>query len=185
MAAKEQLPSVEELKHSVASINFLADYLFGEVDSPIKQQFKANALAQQHPETTAIVKLATDLIAQSQPLPPEELLTVTQLASKLSEILSKKISAKQVNSALIELGFQETHPNQSRSWQLTETGTEYGLVLATTSKTNSWSGTRVKWFEKVISPLTEYFSDHTDVPSSATNGRNSRKPIGGAPQLLS
>jgi hypothetical protein len=84
-------------------------------------------------------------------------MTATELASRLSEDLERKIKPAQVNEALVKLGLQVRPENGKRIWQLTEAGTSYGFSRLATSKTNDWSGPQVTWRETVLPLLIDYF----------------------------
>jgi hypothetical protein len=86
-------------------------------------------------------------------------LTPTQIASKLSEQIGRRISNREVNLALEKLGLQKKI-NSSRGkwqWELTEGGKQYARVYMATSAHSEWSGNQIKWSEAVIDLLKQHF----------------------------
>ena len=142
---------------AMESINALAVWLKDAgLDESAIAHWKFNALAKKFPDLADIIEDAKKLISSNVPL-PEVGMTATELASRLSEDLDRKIKPAQVNEALVELGLQVRPENGKRIWQLTEAGTSYGFSRLATSKTNDWSGPQVTWRESVIPLLIEYF----------------------------
>jgi hypothetical protein len=139
------------------SINTLAVWLQDAgLDKSAIAHWKFNALARKFPDLADIIEDAKKLISSGAPL-PDVGMTATEVASRLSDDLGKKIKPAQVNQALVELGLQVRPENGKRIWQLTEYGNIYGFSRLATSKTNDWSGPQVTWQESVIPLLIDYF----------------------------
>ncbi|HEY9671433.1 MAG TPA: hypothetical protein V6D11_08320 [Waterburya sp.] len=149
--------SPEAIATAMESINTLAVWLQDAgLDESAIAHWKFNALARKFPDLADIIEDAKKLISSNVPLPSVGM-TATELASRLSEDLGKKIKPAQVNEALVELGLQVRPENGKRIWQLTQAGHEYGFSRLATSKTNDWSGPQVTWQESVIPLLIDYF----------------------------
>jgi hypothetical protein len=149
--------SSEAIATAMESINTLAVWLQDAgLDESAIAHWKFNALARKFPDLADIIEDAKKLISSGAPL-PEVGMTATEMASRLSDDLGKKIKPAQVNEALVELGLQVRPENGKRIWQLTEAGNEYGFSRLATSKTNDWSGPQVTWQESVIPLLIDYF----------------------------
>jgi hypothetical protein len=139
------------------SINTLAVWLVDAgLDESALAQWKFNALAKKFPDLADIIEDAKKLIGSSATVPSVGM-TVSEVASRLTEKLGRKIKPAQVNQALVELGFQVRPDNGKRIWQLTESGKEYGFSRLATSLTNDWSGPQVTWGETIIPILIDYF----------------------------
>lgn len=82
-------------------------------------------------------------------------LTPTEIALRLSESVNSKVSNRQVNQLLQQLGLQrKLKSRQGKSkWQLTEKGQKYGRVYLVTNANGNWSGNQIKWSEEVINLL--------------------------------
>ncbi len=126
------------------------------LDESAIAHFKYNALAKKFPDLADIIEDAKKLIGAKATVPSVGM-TVSSVASRLSEELERLIKPAQVNQVLVELGFQVRPDNGKRIWQLTEQGKEYGFSRLATSKTNDWSGPQVTWGEAVIPVLIDYF----------------------------
>jgi len=151
------IDSSEAIATAMESINTLAVWLqdAGLNESAIAH-WKFNALARKFPDLADIIEDAKKLISSGAPL-PDVGMTATEMASRLSDDLGKKIKPALVNQALVELGLQVRPENGQRIWQLTEEGNIYGFSRLATSKTNDWSGPQVTWQESVIPLLIDYF----------------------------
>lgn len=88
----------------------------------------------------------------------------TQVASKVSHQLGRTVTAAKVNAALHKLELQEWTKPGSRERKLTEKGSEYGRAMLATSKTNTWSGAQLRWFDNVVPVLCEYFQSEEVAP---------------------
>ncbi|MEH1934259.1 MAG: hypothetical protein V7L14_11155 [Nostoc sp.] len=82
-------------------------------------------------------------------------LTPTEIALRLSELLNSRISNRQINQLLEELGLQKhiKTRNGKSKWLLTEKGQKYGRVYLVTNTQGNWSGNQIKWSEEVINLL--------------------------------
>ena len=151
------IDSSEAIATAMESINTLGVWLQDAgLDKSAIAHWKFNALARKFPDLADIIEDAKKLISSAAPL-PDVGMTTTELASRLSDDLGKKIKPAQVNQALVELGLQVRPENGLRIWQLTEEGNIYGFSRLATSKTNDWSGPQVTWQESVIPLLIDYF----------------------------
>lgn len=156
-ASESGIGTPSSIATAMESINTLSVWLQDAgLDESAIAHWKFNALARKFPDLADIIEDAKKLISSNVPL-PEVGMTATEVASKLSEDLGKKIKPAQVNEALVELGLQVRPENGKRIWQLTQAGTEYGFSRLATSKTNDWSGLQVTWRESVIPLLIDYF----------------------------
>lgn len=161
------LPEPDAITKAMASIDVLVGWLKeAGLDSVAIAHFKFNALAKRFPGIADIAEDAKKLIGTQQPL-PEVGMTVTSLAQRLEALLERKIKPASVNQALVELGFQVRPENGKRIWQLTEAGSEYGISLLATSRTNDWSGPQLMWRESVLPLLVDYF-ESLDEAAAAT-----------------
>ncbi|MFB2839320.1 hypothetical protein [Floridanema evergladense] len=150
------MPSPEQVATAIQTIDQLSNWLENTgLSNAAIAQFKFNALAAIYPELKEIAELAKSLIGATHSL-PEEGMSVTELAALLTENLTVKIKPEQVNTALVKLGYQERN-NEKRIWILTEAGSEHGISLLATSKTNKWQGSQLKWYRSVIPILEDYF----------------------------
>ncbi len=150
------LPPPDQIAAAMQSIDVIAGWLdnTGLSEAAIAQ-WKYNALASAIPALGKLAESAKSLIGSTTPI-PETGLTVTELAELLTESCERKIKAADVNQALVELGLQ-IRKGQEREYELTRAGLEFGQAFLATSKTNDWSGPRVKWFKSVLPLLEDYF----------------------------
>jgi hypothetical protein len=132
-------------------------------------------LAKKFPDLADIIEDAKKLIGSAAPL-PEVGMTVTDVASRLTDDLGRKIKPASVNEALVELGFQVRPENGKRIWQLTEEGKEYGFSRLATSVTNDWSGPQVTWRESVIPVLIDYFESANNTAVETLEASNEATP---------
>lgn len=161
------MPSPDEIAAAMQSIDVLAGWLANTgLSEAAIAQWKYNALASLFPALSNLVESAKSLIGTTQ-IVPETGLSVTELASIITESCAKKIKAVDINKALVELGLQ-IRKEQERVWELTEAGSQYGQIFLATSKTNDWSGPQVKWLKSVIPLLEDYFQsfDEEDINES-------------------
>jgi hypothetical protein len=187
------IDSSEAIATAMESINTLAVWLQDAgLDESAIAHWKFNALARKFPDLADIIEDAKKLISSGAPL-PDVGMTATEMASRLSDDLGKKIKPAQVNQALVELGLQVRPENGKRIWQLTEEGTIYGFSRLATSKTNDWSGPQVTWQESVIPLLIDYFEsieeEKSVVPevedASDTTPSDSTSPVLSEPESTS
>jgi hypothetical protein len=168
VSIKEPLPSPEMLAATMQSIDQLAQWLENTGLSPAAlAQWKYNCLATTIPALGNLIESAKSLIGTTLSV-PEMGMSVTELATLLTEGCGRKIKPADVNQALVELGLQ-VRMEKEQVWELTLSGREYGQTLLATSKTNKWSGTQVKWFKSVIPLLEEYFPSQEDPNEPAEN----------------
>ncbi|MCX5984471.1 MAG: hypothetical protein NTY89_22330 [Nostocales cyanobacterium LacPavin_0920_SED1_MAG_38_18] len=82
-------------------------------------------------------------------------LTPTEIALRLSKLVNSRVSNRQVNQLLEELGLQKKLKtrNGKSKWQLTQKGQKYGRVYLVTNTQGNWSGNQIKWSEEVINLL--------------------------------
>jgi len=82
-------------------------------------------------------------------------LTPTQIAEKIAQKVGEKISARKVNQVLEKLGLQQKLKSKrgKSQWELTEMGKKYARVYQVESRQSKWSGTQIKWSEKIIDLL--------------------------------
>ena len=172
-ASESGITTPESIAAAMESINTLSVWLKeAGLDQSVIAHFKFNALSKKFPELADIIEDAKKLIGSTTPL-PEVGMTVTKLASRLTDDLERKIKPASVNEALVELGFQVRPENGKRIWQLTEQGQEYGFSRLATSMTNDWSGPQVTWRELVIPVLIDYFESTNNTAVEALEASNS------------
>src|SRR3712207_124893 len=88
------------------SINTLAVWLKDAgLDESAIAHWKFNALAEKFPDLADVIEDAKKLISSNVPLASVGM-TATELASRVSEDLDRKIKPAQVNEALVKLGLQ-------------------------------------------------------------------------------
>lgn len=135
------------------------------VDREIAEQIKLETLMKAYPERQSFLQPQKDAIASSNPL-PETPMTPTDIGKKLAEVLGvEKVSAKKVNSKLLELGYQVSITRIKRSngkevhdyYQPTEKAESHSQ-LQTSVYTDSLAeahGTKaqLRWFSSIIDVL--------------------------------
>lgn len=179
-ASESGIREPEAIATAMESINTLAVWLKDAgLDESALAHWKFNALARKFPDLADIIEDAKKLISSGAPL-PEVGMTATEVASRLSNDLGRKIKPAQVNEALVELGLQVRPENGKRIWQLTEAGTEYGFSRLATSKTNDWSGPQVTWRESVIPLLIDYFES---IDEEKSVGMETQETSGPSPDI--
>ncbi len=177
-ASESGIVSPEAIATAMATINTLAVWLQDAgLDESAIAHWKFNALARKFPDLADVIEDAKKLISSGVPL-PEVGMTATEVASRLSEDLERKIQPAFVNQALVELGLQVRPENGKRIWQLTQAGTEYGFSRLATSKTNDWSGPQVTWRESVIPLLIDYFESSDE---EKPEGKEAKETYGASP----
>ncbi len=180
-ASESGIATPELIATAMESINTLAVWLReAGLDESAIAHFKFNALAKKFPDLADIIEDAKKLIGVGAPL-PEVGMTVTDVASRLTDDLGRKIKPASVNEALVELGFQVRPDNGKRIWQLTEEGKEYGFSRLATSVTNDWSGPQVTWRESVIPVLIDYFESTNNTVLEIPEASNSSTPPAALP----
>jgi hypothetical protein len=180
-ASESVIATPESIATAMESINTLAVWLReAGLDERAIAHFKFNALAKKFPSLGDIIEDAKKLIGVVAPL-PEVGMTVTEVASRLTDDLDRKIKPASVNEALVELGFQVRPENGKRIWQLTEYGKEYGFSRLATSVTNDWSGPQVTWRESVIAVLIDYFESANNTAVETLEASNEATPAAALP----
>lgn len=166
------MPSPEQVAAAITTIDQLSGWLENAgLSAATIAHFKFNALVAIHPELKEVAEIAKSLIGATFPI-TEEGMTVTELASILTESLGTSVKPEQANKALVAFGYQERN-EAKRTWTLTETGKEHGISLLATSTTNAWSGVQVKWCRSVIPVLLNYFQETLDQSNSLTKNDES------------
>ncbi|AFZ15700.1 hypothetical protein Cri9333_4944 (plasmid) [Crinalium epipsammum PCC 9333] len=167
------LPTPDNLAATMQTIDTLAGWLENTgIASGAIAQWKYNCLATTFPALSNLVESAKTLLGSTMPI-PETGMGVTELANLLTESCERKIKPADVNQALVALGFQ-VRQEALRVWELTESGSEFGMALLATSKTNTWSGAQVKWFKSVIPLLEEHFQSQSDSNEQVAESRNGK-----------
>jgi hypothetical protein len=127
------------------------------IDKGAIAHWKLTQLQKEVPQLEEIVTSAQSVIANSTVSPSG--MIASQIASLLTELLGRKITAASVNKALHELEWQEwSKPGQSRERKLTETGKKYGVSVLATSA-DGWQGAQIRWNESVIKLLVDHLSN--------------------------
>ncbi|MEQ9549114.1 MAG: hypothetical protein RIM23_05800 [Coleofasciculus sp. G3-WIS-01] len=163
-AAIAQLPQTDEfpldnqLQQLDQGLSLIAKWLEeAGLDQRAIASWKLNVLTQRFPALASAANQAQQLLVTHSVEEPSGMIA-SQVAEKVSEQLGRKVKAAQVNAALHELGIQEWTKPGSRERRLTEKGKAYGRALLATSKTNTWSGAQLRWFDNVVPLLCEYFA---------------------------
>ena len=135
------------------------------VDKDVAEQIKLETLMKAYPNRQNFLKPQKDAISASTPL-PEAPMTPTDVGHKLAVRLGyPKVSAKKVNSKLLELGYQVSITRIKRSngkevhdyYQPTEKGKPHSQ-LQTSVYTDSYAeahGTKaqLRWFSSIVDVL--------------------------------
>lgn len=167
------LPTPETIAVTMQSIDQLAGWLENTgIASAAIAQWKYNCLATTYPALSNLVESAKTLLGSTIPV-PDPGMSVTELATLLTESCERKIKPADVNQTLVALGFQ-VRKEKERVWELTEAGSEFGMALLATSKTNTWSGAQVKWFKSVIPVLEEHFQSQSNSNEQVAESRNGK-----------
>lgn len=151
------LPNTEELRLLDEGLNLISKWLESAgIGQEAIASWKLNILASRFPTLADAATSAQKLLAQNDTTSPTGMIA-SQVAQKVSQQLGRSVTAATVNAALHELEFQEWTKPGSRERKLTEKGSEYGRAMLATSKTNTWSGAQLRWFDNVVPVLCEYF----------------------------
>jgi len=154
------LPDSQELQLLDEGLSLIAQWLKeAGLEQKAIANWKLNILASRFPALQDAATEAQKLIGTSDTFSPTGMIA-SQVAKKVSANLECKVTAAQVNSALHELGIQEWAKPGSRERKLTDKGKEYGRAMLATSKTNSWSGAQLRWFDNVVPLLCQHFSSN-------------------------
>ena len=133
------------------------------VDKDITEQIKLDSLMKAYPDRKLLLKPQKDAISASHPL-PNMLITPTEIGHKLAVKLGyPKISAKKVNSKLLELGYQVSITRIKRSngkevhdyYQATEKGKPHSKLLISAYVDGEGKNTKaqLKWFNSIVDVL--------------------------------
>jgi hypothetical protein len=153
----EGLPNASALQHLDEGLSLLAKWLEeAGLDGKAIASWKFNVLTSRFPALAPAATDAQQLIARHDASSPTGMIA-SQVAQKVSAKLERKITAARVNAALHELGIQEWVKPGSRERKLTAKGKAYGRAMLATSKTNSWSGAQLRWFDSVVPLLCQHF----------------------------
>lgn len=153
----ESLPNSEELRLLDEGLSLISKWMEeAGVNKEVIASWKLNVLSSRFPTLADAAADAQKLLAESDTASPTGMIA-SQVAKKVSEQLGRSVTAAQVNTALHELGIQEWAKPGSRERKLTEKGVQYGRAMLATSKTNAWSGAQLRWFDKVVPIVFEYF----------------------------
>jgi hypothetical protein len=150
------ITSSEEFQLIVEGIETASKWMDSAgVDKSAIAHWKLTQLQKEVPQLEEIVTSARSVLANSTVSPSG--MIASQLASKLTELLGRKVTAASVNKALHELGLIEwAFPGKNRERKLTDAGKQYGVSVLATS-TDGWQGCQIRWNESVIKLLVEYF----------------------------
>src|SRR4028119_1251665 len=104
-ASESGIATPKSIATAMESINTLAVWLRDAgLDESAIAHFKFNALAKKFPDLADIIEDAKKLIGAKATVPSVGM-TVSEVASRLSEELERLIKPAQVNQVLVELGF--------------------------------------------------------------------------------
>src|SRR4028119_72 len=104
-APDDGIKAPDALAAAMESINTLSVWLKeAGLDESAIAHFKYNALAKKFPDLADIIEDAKKLIGAKATVPSVGM-TVSEVASRLSEELERLIKPAQVNQVLVELGF--------------------------------------------------------------------------------
>ena len=142
------------------------------VDQNITEQLKLEGLAKLFPDYDEALLSYKNAIAASNPL-PELPKTPTEIGQELAQRLGyEKISAKRINSKLLELGYQISVTRTKRStgkevhdyYQATEKGKNYSSLLMSAYTEGEGKSTKaqLKWFSSIVTVLANNWEDGND-----------------------
>lgn len=167
VAPIEQLSVFPELDKSSAIANAITQALSGAKlgrTEAEKQNLLAGTnltiLGMRHPELRAELMEGHKLLAASTPT-PSLLLTPTTLGKRLG------LSARAINTLLIEMGFQTRVPKEHRrkgepDYLPTSVGGQYASnTLATGSGGDTATYQHYKWYESVVDAISEFLTSRT------------------------
>lgn len=153
----DEMPLDNELQQLDQGLQLIAKWLEeAGLDKRAIASWKLNVLSQRFPVLASAANQAQQLLVTHSQEEPSGMIA-SQVAEKVSEQLGQKVKAAQVNAALHELGIQEWTKPGSRERRLTEKGKAYGRAMLATSKTNTWSGAQLRWFDNVVPLLSDFF----------------------------
>lgn len=139
------------------------------VDKNITEQIKLDSLMKVYPERQALLTAQKNAIAASKPL-PELPKTPTEIGQELAVRLGYvKISAKKVNSKLLELGYQISVTRIKKSngkevhdyYQPTEKGKQHSQLQMSAYVDGEGKSTKaqLKWFSSIVHVLANNWED--------------------------
>ncbi|MFP4412822.1 hypothetical protein [Coleofasciculus sp.] len=153
----EEFPLDNQLQQLDQGLRLIAKWLEeAGLDQRAIASWKLNVLTQRFPALASAANQAQQLLVTHSVEEPSGMIA-SQVAKKVSEQLGQNVKAAQVNAALHELGIQEWTKPGSRERRLTEKGKAYGRAMLATSKTNTWSGAQLRWFDNVVPLLCDFF----------------------------
>ncbi len=135
-------------------ISELYDLTLGKagLDPQLIAGVKLNAIGAIHPQLAQ----ATEQAKPALQIPTgEELLSPTQLAQILKERTSFNWTARAVNKALIQQGYQRPHPEGSNNpaYIPTEEGKEFSKIILNTAKGHNKTIQSLRWFPGIVKHL--------------------------------
>lgn len=142
------------------------------VDPEIAEQIKLDSLMKVYPERQALLSSQKNAIAASKPL-PELPITPTEVGKKLAIKLGvEKVSAKKVNSKLLELGYQISVTRIKKSngkevhdyYQPTEKAEPHSQLQMSAYVQGEGKSTKpqLKWFSSIVTVLANNWEDSND-----------------------
>lgn len=115
----------------------------------------SEGIARVHALTIAEEDYEVDLNEVKQLLPPTnepvDILNPTEIGAKLTELTGTKYRANQVNLLLQEMGFQN---NNNKTWELTESGKQYGSMFP--YERNGHTGFQLRWKSEIVKVIQAY-----------------------------
>ena len=139
------------------------------VEPEVAEQLRLEGLAKLFPQYNDVLLLQKNAIAASNPL-PELPKTPTEIGQELAQRLGyEKISAKRINSKLLELGYQISVTRTKRStgkevhdyYQATEKGKNHSSLLMSAYTEGEGKSTKaqLKWFSSIVTVLANNWED--------------------------
>ena len=133
------------------------------VDKSVSEQIKLEGLMKMYPDSEHLIKPQQEAIAANNPM-PEKPMTPTEVGQELAVRLGcPKISAKKVNSKLLELGYQVSVTRIKKStgkevhdyYQPTEKGKPHSTLLLSLYVDGEGKATKaqLRWFGSIVSIL--------------------------------
>ena len=133
------------------------------VDKSVSEQIKLEGLMKMYPDSEHLIKPQQEAIAANNPM-SEKPMTPTEVGQELAVRLGyPKISAKKVNSKLLELGYQVSVTRIKKStgkevhdyYQPTEKGKPHSTLLLSLYVDGEGKATKaqLRWFSSIVSIL--------------------------------
>lgn len=140
------------------------------VDKDITEQIKLDSLMKLYPERQGLLSAQKNAIAASKPL-PELPMTPTEVGQKLGVIFGvEKVSAKKVNSRLLELGYQGSVTRIKKSngkevhdyYQPTDKGEKHSQLQMTAYTQGEGKSTKaqLRWFSSIVQILANNWEEN-------------------------